>query len=100
MYTTLLVLVLTAGLVPGSAYLVTHRVARWRDPVALDASGWVAIITLLYAWSLYRVLIGRHDAAVTDDRVIGLAIGVGIDVLVWLRLVNWLAFYRRRNRKR
>lgn len=101
MYITLLVLVLVGGWVPATLFLLVHRPPRWRDLISLDASGWVVIIWLLYAWTGYRLATGRARTAidVTSDRAIGLVIGVGIDVLVWLRLVHWLRFYRYRVRK-
>lgn len=103
MYVVLLVTVMLLGWLPATAFLLVHRPPTWRSLVAVDASGWVLVIWALYGWSLYRVLISMPASTarpVTTDRVVGLLLGLAIDVVVWLRLVHWLRFYRNRNRTR
>lgn len=95
MYSALLTIVTMLGWLPASAFILIHRPARWRSLVTWDASGWVIVIWLLYTWNLYRIFISMTATVVSADRIVGLGIGLAIDVVVWLRLVHWLRFYRR-----
>jgi hypothetical protein len=85
-----------AGLVPAVLFLVLHRPARPFRMQAVNASGWVWIIAFLYARSVL-VLVLRGHAPATEGAVDTLVVygaGVGIDVLLWYRLVSFLRYRR------
>jgi|SRR5690242_14740447 len=86
-----------AGLVPAVLFLLLHRPARPFRWQAVNASGWVWIIALLYARSLL-VLLLRGAAPATQgplDTLVVYGAGFGIDALLWYRVATFLRYRRR-----
>jgi hypothetical protein len=102
-YRLLVAGILAVGVVAGGWYLWLYRawrIGRWvRNPVARDASGWVALVFLLYSWSLLRLLINwsvqypaRPGEGVSlPAAAAAVILGVGLDGALIHRLISYLA---------
>lgn len=96
---------LWAGLIPGMVasvvFLSYHRPTRWLDPKALNSSGWVIVIFLLYVRSGIGLAL-QHNALLwrgPGNALNSLGFILAIDLLLIFRVISFLQ-YRLSFRKR
>lgn len=89
---------LWAGLVPGMVasgiFLCLHRPTKWLDPKALNSSGWVILIFLLYVRSGIALAL-QQDSLLwrgPGNALNSLGFAVAIDILLIFRVVSFLQF--------
>ncbi len=88
--------VLVGGIVPAAYFTWTWRPrGRWTG-TQLDAGAWVQVVLALYVFSAARAAVG----GVTEPTswwqgALSLAIGVGINTVLWVRMLRWRSFKRR-----
>jgi ABC-type uncharacterized transport system permease subunit len=95
----LLYLVYGLGLGLSGAFLLLHRPRHWMRLEAVNSSGWIALMAVLFARGLALLIIrgGPSPFQGWADTVLSLGVGFAIDALLLLRLVSWMRFKRRRN---
>lgn len=87
--------VIAGGIVPAVFFLVTWRPRARFSARQLDAGGWVGVVLALYLLAAFRALAGHYRLPTSaPEAVVALAIGAGIDALLWVRLVRWSRFRR------
>jgi hypothetical protein len=98
-------LLLWIGLIPGIAasmvFLAQHRPTRWLDPAALNSSGWVIVIFLLYVRSAIALAL-QHNVLLwrgPGNALNSLGFALAIDLLLIYRVISFLQ-YRTTFRKR
>lgn len=92
---------LTPGIVASIVFLCVHRPTRWLDPAALNSSGWVIVIFLLYVRSGIALAL-QHDSLIwrgPGNALNALGFMLAIDLLLVFRVVSFLQ-YRLTYRKR
>jgi hypothetical protein len=102
-YLTALWVVAWLGVIPALLFLATHipsKGKRW-SMQAIDASSWVAIIALLYIWTMYRfaTVPSTYQRDWSTQTYISILFGVVLDAALWLRFMHWLR-YRKSERER
>lgn len=96
LYRLLLVIILLGGLIPGLIYLWLYGrpLRRWRSKLARGYSGWVAIICLLYLWSLFRIVIAwARTSQVPRQPLIAAAFALLIGAFLSGAMVQRLMMY-------
>ena len=89
------VIILT-GFIASGTFLVLHRPRHWFRPAALNASGWVIVIFLLYLRSVVS-LINKGGVIVAQswtDNWLQMLIGIAIDALLIFRVWTFLKYQR------
>jgi hypothetical protein len=102
-YLIALWILLILGVIPALIFLFTHipsRRTRW-TVAALDASGWVAIICLLYIWMMFRLVHVPYyyHRAWDAGTISSVVIGIILDAVIWLRLGHWIWFRKQEKKK-
>lgn len=90
------VLLLT-GLITSGTFLVLHRPRLWFRPAALNASGWVIIIFLLYGRSSWLWLKNGSEQIHhlrPGEVFFSLVFATAIDVLLIIRVYTFLRFQK------
>jgi hypothetical protein len=89
-------LVLLAGLATSALFLFLHRPRNWFRPAALNATGWVLVIFLLYLRSVIMMVINDYDPKVVTfhDTWIQLVMCLAIDALLIFRVWTFLKYQR------
>jgi hypothetical protein len=101
-YPLLLWITLLPGLVASGVFLWLHRPKRWFDPAAINATGWVIVIGLLYLRSAITLLISSRNAIPwrgVPNALNSIGFGLAVDFLLIYRIVSFLQYrltYRRR----
>jgi ABC-type uncharacterized transport system permease subunit len=87
------------GLGLSGAFLLLHRPRHWMRLEAVNSSGWIVLMAVLFARGLALLLIrgGPIPFQGWTDTVISLGLGFAIDALLLLRLVSWFRFKNRRD---
>lgn len=99
-YHGVLLSLLIVGALAGAGFLASHRPRRWRRLAAIDASGWVLLVTLWYARSIVLVIIRWRDLPAPGpwDATFALATLAAFDVLLIVRLLSFHSFAERDRR--
>ena len=89
-------IVVLVGVAAASAFLVLHRPRNWFRPAALNATGWILIIWLLYIRSGAIVLMRGGSVQFTSavDAAFSLGFGAFIDALLIFRVYTFLKYQR------
>lgn len=101
-YPLLLWITLLPGLVASGVFLYLHRPKRWFDPAAINATGWVIVIGLLYLRSCISLVISSRNAIPwrgVPNALNSIGFGLAVDFLLIYRIVSFLQYrltYRRR----
>lgn len=85
---------LTPGMLASATFLTCHRPTRWLDPKALNSSGWVIVIFLLYVRSAISLAL-QQDALLwrgPGNALNALGFILAIDLLVIFRVVSFLQY--------
>lgn len=91
--------ILLLGFTPAVVFLVIHipsKKTRWTI-AHFDASGWVFIIAILYARSIFMLIVHNErilHKAWTTDSLISMVVALSLDAIIWLRLIHFL-YYRK-----
>lgn len=88
-------IVIVGGLVPAAYFTWSWRPRfRW-SPTQLDAGGWVQVVLALYLLAAARTALGHYQQPDHPlESVATIAVGLGIDAALWLRVGRWLVFRR------
>jgi hypothetical protein len=84
--------VIVGGLLPAGYFLWTWRPERRWTARQLDAGGWVQVVLALYLLAAFRAAFGHYRDRAGASAWAALAVGVGIDMVLWLRMVRWRRF--------
>ena len=89
--------VIVGGVLPAGYFVWTWRPPRRWSARQLDAGGWVQVVLALYLLAAFRAAFGHYGGSRgVVDGVAALAVGVAIDVVLWLRVLRWRRFRRQR----
>jgi hypothetical protein len=88
------------GLGLSGAFLLLHSPRHWMRLEAINSSGWVVLVALLYARSITLLLIRGGPAPYQGaaDTAVSLGVGFLVDALLVLRLLSWFRFTARRDK--
>jgi hypothetical protein len=96
----LLFLMYGLGLGLSGAFLLLHRPRHWMRLEAVNSSGWIVLMAVLFARGLALLIIrgGPSPFRGWADTVLSLGVGFAIDALLVLRLLSWFRFTSRRDK--
>ena len=86
---------LLVGLLASGAFLVLHRPQDWKRVTALNASGWVIVILLLYLRACISTYLAGWPIEFrggAEQIIWSFGMGIAIDVLLVLRVRSFLKF--------
>jgi len=84
------------GLLSSATFLTLHRPAHWLRPAAINATGWVVIIGLLYVRSAITLATSfdrlAHKPFWSPDNLIQLVLALAIDALLIFRIYTFVKY--------